>query len=261
MNSAAELKRHNAQSDLQKAKSKVEEALSNDPMGLTIAQLMSVCRLSNKTVKNILAVINVQNDDGVYYLTSAPRAEVAEENITPMCAEPIEVVLDIKTEKEKAKRNVVPELLKILEESKKGLLATDIYTALQIDEKQFSNALWVLRKNHNIQRTGGIGTFRYQLIINEATVTPVSTVSMNQEESKDMTIKTTQNDNEEASVVPSFNELKSQMKVTVTQKSELKLECHQLTELMQTIFGLQQVDWFVEGGRLVGVYMAEEILL
>ncbi len=84
---------------------------------------------------------------------------------------------------------------------------------------------------------------------------------MNQEEAKDMTIKTTQNDNEEASVVPSFNELKSQMKVTVTQKSELKLECHQLTELMQTIFGLQQVDWFVEGGRLVGVYMAEEILL
>lgn len=66
MNSAAELKRFEADSKLQKDKQKVMSALANDPVGLSISQLMTVCRLSNKTVKRILEEIEADNNAGVY---------------------------------------------------------------------------------------------------------------------------------------------------------------------------------------------------
>lgn len=70
MNSAAELKRFEADSKLQKDKQKVMSALANDPVGLSISQLMTVCRLSNKTVKRILEEIQADNNAGVYSLNS-----------------------------------------------------------------------------------------------------------------------------------------------------------------------------------------------
>lgn len=73
MNSAAELKRFEADSKLQKDKQKVMSALANDPVGLSISQLMTVCRLSIKTVKNILSVIEVEQEDGVYFLKNQPK--------------------------------------------------------------------------------------------------------------------------------------------------------------------------------------------
>ncbi|WON81503.1 hypothetical protein OK024_07925 [Acinetobacter sp. UGAL515B_02] len=73
MNSAAELKRFEADSKLQKDKQKVMSALANDPVGLSISQLMTVCRLSIKTVKNILSVIEVEQEDGVYFLKNQSK--------------------------------------------------------------------------------------------------------------------------------------------------------------------------------------------
>ena len=64
MNSAADMRRFHEQTALQKAKHKVIDALKNDSLGLSINQLMSICRLSNKTVKNILATIDVQEEHG-----------------------------------------------------------------------------------------------------------------------------------------------------------------------------------------------------
>ena len=75
MNSAADMRRFHEQTALQKAKDKVIDALKNDPLGLSANQLMTVCRLSIKTVKNILATIDVQEEHGVYFLSGVARAE------------------------------------------------------------------------------------------------------------------------------------------------------------------------------------------
>ncbi|WP_088458744.1 hypothetical protein [Acinetobacter soli] len=96
MNSAAELKRFEADSKLQKDKHKVMSALANDPVGLSISQLMTVCRLSNKTVKRILEEIEADNNAGVYSLNSSEEsvttpAETQNETIEAHSPQPTKV--------------------------------------------------------------------------------------------------------------------------------------------------------------------------
>lgn len=96
MNSAAELKRFEADSKLQKDKQKVMSALANDPVGLSISQLMTVCRLSNKTVKRILEEIEANNNAGVYSLNSSEEsvstpAETQNETIETHSPQPTKV--------------------------------------------------------------------------------------------------------------------------------------------------------------------------
>lgn len=63
------------QTALQKSKDKVIAAINDAPMGLTISQIMSICKISVKTAKNILAVIDVKNQDGVYTTKKLHRLE------------------------------------------------------------------------------------------------------------------------------------------------------------------------------------------
>ena len=92
MNSAADMRRFHEQTALQKAKDKVIDALKNDPLGLSANQLMTVCRLSIKTVKNILATIDVQEEHGVYFLSGVARAETSTESQ----AEQVTTVVQVK---------------------------------------------------------------------------------------------------------------------------------------------------------------------
>lgn len=68
MNTAAELRRFNDNKALEKAITNVMVALENEPLGLEISQLMTVCRLSNKTTKIVLGVIRAECMDGVWYM-------------------------------------------------------------------------------------------------------------------------------------------------------------------------------------------------
>lgn len=72
MNSAADVRRFHEQATWEKHKSLVIDALNNDELGLSISQLATVCRLSVKTVKNILAAIDVREEYGIYQLANAP---------------------------------------------------------------------------------------------------------------------------------------------------------------------------------------------
>lgn len=58
--------------------------------------------------------------------------------------------------------------------------------------------------------------------------------------------------------VDPLNACRAKITTVVTRKSELKIEADQLSKLMTNLFGLSNVEWFVEAGRLVGVYMSEE---
>lgn len=68
MNTAAELRKFNDNKALEKAITNVMAALEKEPLGLEISQLMTICRLSNKTTKIVLGVIRAECTDGVWYM-------------------------------------------------------------------------------------------------------------------------------------------------------------------------------------------------
>lgn len=68
MSTAAELKKANEMTNFKKYKAKVFEALASDTYGLTISQLATVCKLSAKTIKQILAELDVEKNGDVYLL-------------------------------------------------------------------------------------------------------------------------------------------------------------------------------------------------
>ncbi|WP_046206331.1 hypothetical protein [Acinetobacter radioresistens] len=78
MNSAADLKRYNSKNALDKAKQKIISALNDAPTGLQIAQIMTICQLSNKTVREVLTDISAYKEDEAWYLPKALKTKNAE---------------------------------------------------------------------------------------------------------------------------------------------------------------------------------------
>ncbi len=68
MSTATELKKANEMTNFKKYKAKVYEALAKDTYGLTVSQLATVCKLSAKTIKQILAELEVEKNGDVYLL-------------------------------------------------------------------------------------------------------------------------------------------------------------------------------------------------
>lgn len=68
MSTAAELKKANEMTNFTKYKAKVYGALASDTYGLTVSQLATVCKLSAKTIKQILSELEVEKNGDVYLL-------------------------------------------------------------------------------------------------------------------------------------------------------------------------------------------------
>lgn len=81
MNSAADLKRYNSKNALDKAKQKIISALNDAPTGLQIAQIMTICQLSNKTVREVLTDISAYKEDEAWYLPKALKTKNAEPKV------------------------------------------------------------------------------------------------------------------------------------------------------------------------------------
>ena len=247
MNSAADLKRLHEQTTLQKAKDKVIDALKNDPLGLSANQLMTVCRLSIKTVKNILAVIDVEEEHGVYFLSGVARAEIS----TEPQAEQVTTVVQAKAHEE---------ILQYLHDFPEGLTKPELMAALQLNDKQFANGIYKLNKDGEIIRTGKFGSYKYQLKTNgqemstEVIAAPAAEENVIQVQPA---VETPAQDPQpsEPDVVAL---LKDQIETVVTRKSELTLQQDQLSELLSSVFGLNTVNFCVEGSRLVGVHLSQE---
>jgi len=255
MNSAADLRRLEEQNHLQKAKQKVVDALNNDPMGLSIAQLMTVCRLSIKTVKNILSTIEVTQEDGVYFLNNVPRVQVQTSAIEKPEPEPL-----------KAKRNIQAEILQLLKKNQNGLLGEEIIQTLAVTDKQFANALWMLKKTYSIQRSGVTGSFHYKLVSEEAlyeieqTSTPETEIKAEevQEEKWKAFVDMPVNKTEESHSLSALEVFKSKIKTVVISKSELTLHHEQVNKLLTDLFGLEKIEWLIEGEKLVGIHLSHE---
>lgn len=94
MSTAAELKKANEMTNFKKYKAKVFEALANDTFGLTVSQLATICKLSAKTIKQILAELDVEKSGDVYLLItkqSSPSVEVEIVDSKPIEESPIDI--------------------------------------------------------------------------------------------------------------------------------------------------------------------------
>lgn len=258
MNSAANMRRFHEQTALQKAKDKVIDALKNDPLGLSANQLMTVCRLSIKTVKNILATIDVQEEHGVYSLSGVTRAEIkAEPQSLPAEQPKAEQPKQVST---RVQAKAHEEILQYLHDFPAGLTKPELMAALQLNDKQFTNGIYKLNKDGEIIRTGKFGSYKYQLKTNSQEMNTEVIAAPAAEEnviSVQPAVETPAQD-PQPSEPDAINLLKDQIKTVVTRKSELTLQQDQLTELLSSVFGLDTVNFCVEGSRLVGVHLSQE---
>ena len=239
MNSAADMRRFHEQTALQKAKDKVIDALKNDPLGLSANQLMTVCRLSIKTVKNILATIDVQEEHGVYFLSGVARADQ------------VTTVVQVKAH---------DAILQYLHDFPEGLTKPELMAALQLNDKQFTNGIYKLNKDGEIIRTGKFGSYKYQLKTNgqEMNTEVIAAPAAEENVISVQPVVETSAQDPQPSEPDAIALLKDQVKTVVTRKSELTIKQDQLSELLSSVFGLNTVNFCVEGSRLVGVHLSQE---
>jgi len=160
MSSVKDIQKEENEQRLQKAKNKVIAALEKDPLGLSIAQLMTICQLSIKTVKNVLAVIDVDQEDGVFFLKGKPAAEIQNK---PQVAPTAKPSAPVKPAEEPTAVNISEAFLNLLEDFPDGLNKTDIQAVLKISDKQFSNLTYKLTQALKIERSGKLGSYNYTL--------------------------------------------------------------------------------------------------
>lgn len=249
MNSAADMRRFHEQTALQKAKDKVIDALKNDPLGLSANQLMTVCRLSIKTVKNTLAVIDVEEEHGVYFLSGVARAEISTEPQTEQVATVV-------------RGKVHDAILQYLYDFPAGLTKPELMAALQLNDKQFTNGIYKLKNEGEIIRTGKFGSYKYQLKTNgqEMNTEVIAAPAAEENVISVQPVVETSAQDPQPSEPDVIALLKDQIETVVTRKSELTLQQDQLTELLSSVFGLDTVNFHIEGNILVGVHLCQEVV-
>lgn len=252
MNSAAELRRHNDNASFEKAKAKVTEALEKDPLGLSISQLMTVCRLGIRTVKDVLASIDVSEEQGVYFLKNKPPKIESTREQAPVA----KVKNEVPTEKPIERRiGLQSELLALLQKNKSGLTKSEILEKLGINNNQLSKAIWDLKKNHEILRTGDNFNAHFQLAefaeIKE--VQPVVPTAVSDAEK----VEKQEDDEVPMSAV---DKARLRIKTIVTTKCELDLCKGEVNELLTKLFGLGQIEWRYANGEMVGVRISDVVV-
>lgn len=265
MNSAADVRRFHEQATWEKHKSLVIDALNNDELGLSISQLATVCRLSVKTVKNILATIDVREEYGIYQLADAPVPVIP---MSPKSTEvkQVEQVEQVEQPKPIKRVNAVKPIegiLKLLGEFESGLSKVEIMKTLELTDKQFTNAIYQLNKESKIQRFGTHGNYSYKLndgqeMKTELPAAPETPVIEKNEVQQAVAEKPTQQ--EEQPDHDAISALKSQIKTVVTTKSHLTIKEDDLSALLSDLFGLNTVNFCIDAGRLVGVNLSDEVV-
>lgn len=273
MNSAAELRRHNENTALQKSKEKVIEALNVEPMGLSIAQLMTICKLSIKTVKNILAVIDVDQEDGVFFLKGKPKAEIGHK---PQVAPTVKPTTITKPAEDPAAINISEAFLNLLEDFPDGLNKTDIQAVLKISDKQFSNLTYKLTQAKKIERSGKLGSYIYTLFKPKSEQTqpePEQPVSEIIEFHTPVVANSTQFDAPQiiepepqpvkenkmpASNTPVLNALMKLAETQIVQTSTLELTQDQIGQALMEYFDFNRIEWTTDGETLVATMVKTE---
>ena len=286
MNSAADLKRYNNDQAFDQAKNKIMKALQNDPLGLSISQLMTTCKLSIKTVKAVVSGTEFQNEDGVFFLkdqgkynpelatkpqekvttfiekitTEPEKVTISDESVT---TEPEKITTLVKPgtildESETIRRDVCKIVIELLEKSKTGLTAEEIKSQLRLNDKQFTNARYRITKQRPLYKTRSANGLVYSLVPNESaaaapSIVPDLPVVQHSEPELPTEVPTI------TALPTAVDLLKAQISTVVTKKNQLSLTVDQLSVLLGDIFGMNDVQFWTDHGKLTGVYLSSEV--
>lgn len=273
MSSVKDIQKEENEQRLQKAKNKVIAALEKDPLGLSIAQLMTICQLSIKTVKNVLAVIEVDQEDGVFFLKGKPKAEIQNK---PQVAPAAKPSAPVKPAEEPTAVNISEAFLNLLEDFPDGLSKTDIQAVLKISDKQFSNLTYKLTQALKIERSGKLGSYIYTLSKPKSEQTqpePEQPVSEIIEFHTPVVADSTQFDAPQiiepepqpvkenkmtASNTPVLNALMKLAETQVVQTSTLVLTQDQIGQALMEYFDFNRIEWTTDGESLVATMIKTE---
>lgn len=272
MSSVKEIQKEENEQRLEKAKNKVIAALEKDPLGLSIAQLMTICQLSIKTVKNVLAVIDVDQEDGVFFLKGKPKAEIQNK---PQVAPTAKPSAPVQPAEEPTAVNISEAFLNLLEDFPDGLNKTDIQAVLKISDKQFSNLTYKLTQAKKIERSGKLGSYIYTLPKPKSEQTqpePEQPVSEIIEFHTPVVADSTQVDAPQiiepeqpvkenkmtASNKPVLNALMKLAETQIVQTSTLELTQDQIGQALMEYFDFNRIEWTTDGETLVATMIKTE---
>ena len=246
MNSAAELKRFNAGEALDKNKTKITQALEADAVGLSISQLMTVCQLSVKTVRHTLDELDVESQDGVYYLKNCaktlPETKPQEIKPTVVIQEQIKEKPVTPTAKPLSLKKRLLQILESEEYKDVGITATKAMELLNITRILFDQNIFEIRKDQPVLlKNFGNG----RVFILESHCPPVETtvkeIKPIQEVETPMVeeVKVLNND-------PIAN-LKKLATVSTVKTTELVLTKAEILGVLKDVFDMQNAEFFDDG--------------
>ena len=245
MNSAAELRRFNNNQAFLQAKDKITKALKDDPLGLSISQLMTICKLSIKTVKEVVMGADFKNEDGVFFLINQEHFQPElvnkpQEKVTEK-PEPVTNTVDKVTTLDEPVTKPEKTFLQRIEEMflfhPEGVTLGEALEILECNRKKFDSQLWSFKKKYfNVELKEVADGIKRYVPCKEPKLTEV-----------------------EAKLPTAADLLKSQISTVVTRKSQLSLDVNQLKVLLSEIFGLDDIQFWIDHGKLTGVYLAGEV--
>ncbi|ENV09503.1 hypothetical protein F966_02161 [Acinetobacter higginsii] len=265
MNSAAELRRYTENLALEKSIKLVSDALDKEPFGLEISQLMTVCRLSAKTTKNVLSIIKAHCEDGVWFL-DAKRKQESNTLITTLPAVNELPKLKVnampktvdKTEVDKTENeSLLKRMVRLFRENPNGITLLEAMEKLNCQRTRFDGDLSYLRKNYFPVNLVKQADGRKLYIPNfEMDLKPHVTgkdVPANNTNTHSSTSKVAKESQYTPKIVPGADtnlakvvkQLKLQTKTVVTTKQELHLTQNQISELLMQSFGFDEINWTV----------------
>lgn len=262
MNSAAELRRFTDNQALDKAVKAVTEALIAEPLGLEISQIMNNCRLSNKTTKTVLRMINATNNNGVWSLGGQIQPKV--ETVLPQ-----PVTTEIKkveampapttaTQDQDKKVPYLKRLIELLRENPKGISLENALKILGGQRGRFDQELIRVRRyQFPVRLENGlyIPDLNKKPSIKPLPLTPAVKKSEPEpttvQETADQKLPTLKpaipvNQDVQDKVI----EFRAMVQKRVVVTEEVTLNSEQLDTVLKDIFGLDTVTWTTEGGKV-----------
>jgi len=295
MNSAADLKRYNSKNALDKAKQKIISALNDAPTGLQIAQIMTICQLSNKTVREVLTDISAYQEDEAWYLPKALKTNNAEPKVDTTEQIAKHQTLDDLTPKasvvKRKTQEVAPEPLSAAQKSyseysenelRKIPLQMSRCTAVIVQWERlglikmldisgadrdylFHHAQELVQRSMNEKVREAAECFLKSVAAAEAFKVMAGSTK---EETRPIvekavvmeSIKCPENEpliTAEKDQPFSLEDCKQMISTVVTRRSDLYLSFDQLSALLQQTFGLDEIEWNIRSNKILSVQLSK----
>ncbi|KAF1025021.1 MAG: hypothetical protein GAK29_02190 [Acinetobacter bereziniae] len=267
MTSATELRHQEENLAFHKNKESITQALLKNPFGLSVSQIMTICRLSVKTVKNILQHHDFISDGDIYSLRNIETKrdiiiQSDKEIITAVKAKPVSN--DVVNASEEPKKPVDEHgkettytdlMINLFIKNPDGLTIEEILQHMNMDRTQFSGIICSIRKRYfPVAFVSRTINGRNQKVYVPNFKNAKKDIGLNPTTPRvdDPVIKLVEQDQQLVSVLHDFKAM-VQTKTVITK--ELYLDINQVNTLLTKVFGLNKIEWEAHENSVNGVFL------